>query len=116
MPTPLQAGGSVVLATVAGVVTGRISLGPDSQRGPAYWDVDTVLYKTSRPGVAPIPRIELFLDDAGSFAQAQFLSYDGSFGNAGGQCRVGRGQLLVAVWTGGTAGDTAFLTLTGTKG
>lgn len=113
---PLQAGGQTTLATVAGVVTGRVSLGPDSQRGPAYWDIDTAIVKTSRPGVAPIPRVELYLDDPGSAAQLQAIAYDGSFKNFGGRVRVVRGQALVAVWTGGTAGDLAFLTVTGTKG
>lgn len=113
---PLQAGSQVTLATVGGVVTGRIALGPDSQRGPAYWDVDTLIVKTSRPGLAPIPRVEVFLDDPGSPAQLQFLAYDGSFKNASGNCRVTRGQSLVAVWTGGTAGDIAYMTLTGSKG
>jgi hypothetical protein len=111
----LQNGDTVTLATVGGVVTGRVALGPDAQRGPATWDVDTLLYKTNRPGVAPIPRIEVYLDDPGSSAQAQLFSYDGSFGTAGGSCRVVRGQQLIAVWTGGTAGDIASFTITGKK-
>lgn len=111
----LNAGGSVTLTTVSGVVTGRVSLGPDDSRGPAIWIVDTIIMKTSRPGVAPIPRVEVYLTDVNNFAMAQFISYDGSFSNAGGNCVVTRGEKLVAVWTGGTAGDTAFFTLTGTK-
>jgi hypothetical protein len=113
--TQLQQGGQTTLATVAGRVTGRVTLGPDGQRGPAYWDVTTVLWKTSRPGEAPIPRIEVFLDDP-TAGQVQLQSYDGSFGSGNGACRVTRGQTLIAVWTGGTAGDTAFFTVTGTKG
>jgi hypothetical protein len=113
--TPLQQGGTVTLALTGGRVTGQVALGPDAQRGPAVWDVATIIFKTSRPGLAPVPRIEVYLDDTGNAGQLQFLSYDGSFGNAGGNCRVTRGQRLIAVWTGGTAGDVGSFTVTGTK-
>ena len=114
MSSQLQAGKQTTLALVAGVVTGTITIGPTDQRGPAAWHVDTVIMKTSRPGVAPIPRVELYLDDPQA-GNLQFLSYDGSFSNAGGSCTVQRGQTLTAVWTGGTVGDVASLTVTGTK-
>jgi len=115
-PVQLQAGGSVTLATVSGVVTGRVTLGPDSQRDPKKtWRVDTVILKTSRPGTAPIPRAELYLDDPSNPGQLQFITYDGSFSNAGGSCVLVGRQNLIAVWTGGQAGDVASLTLTGTK-
>lgn len=116
LTAPLQQGGTVTLATVSGTVTGQIALGPDGSRGPAYWDVDIVLYGTNRPGVAPIPRIQIFLDNTGDPSQLQMQSYDGSFGSAPGSCRVARGQRLIAVFTGGTAGDIAYFTVTGTKG
>lgn len=99
---------TVTLATVSGVVTGRISIGPDDQRGPATWVIDTIIMKTTRPGTAPIPRVAVDLDGTD-----QFLSYDGSFKQASGTCTVVRGQKLNAVWTGGTAGDVATLTVTG---
>jgi hypothetical protein len=110
----LQAGSQTTLATVAGVVTGRITLGPTDQRGPAKWNVDQILIKTSRPGVAPIPRCEIYIDDPNA-GNLQALTYDGSYGAAGGSCTLVRGQTLTAVWTGGLAGDVASFTLTGTK-
>lgn len=112
----LQQGGQTTLTTVSGTVTGRIELGPDQSSGPAYWDVTTVIWKTTRPGEAPIPRIEIYLDDPGAPGQLQLVRYDGSLGSGRGTCRVARGQKLVAVWTGGTAGDTAYFTVSGTKG
>lgn len=111
----LSAGSSVTLATVSGVVTGTCSVGPTDQRGPSYWHIDHVIWKTSRPGVAPIPRIELFVDDATNPANFQMVDYDGSYGTAAGSCQLARGQKLYAVWTGGTAGDVAQITVTGTK-
>jgi hypothetical protein len=110
----LQAGGSVTLATVAGVVTGTLTIGPASQRDPRGWDVDTIIWKTSRPAAAPIPRIEVYKNDT-SFANAQFVDYDGSFGNAGGTCRLEHNENLVVIWTGGTAGDVAQFSVTGTR-
>jgi hypothetical protein len=110
--------GTVTLATVSGVVTGSISLGPqvDSRDPHAVWYVDTILWKTNRPGQGPnIPRIEVYLDDEANFANAQFLDYDGSFGNARGSCRVTRGQKLRAIWYGGNVGDIAQFSVTGTK-
>lgn len=111
----LSAGNQTTLALVAGVVTGTVSIGPSDNAGPAKWNVDTVILKTSRPGVAPIPRVELYLDNASDPGSLQFISYDGSFTQAGGSCELIRGQKLIAVWTGGTVGDTAFMTVTGTK-
>lgn len=111
----LSAGNRTTLALVAGVVTGTTSIGPSDNAGPAVWNVDTVIMKTTRPGVAPIPRVELYLDNASDPGQLQFLSYDGSFTQASGSCTLTRGQKLIAVWTGGSVGDIAFLTVTGVK-
>lgn len=113
--TQLTAGANAVMALSGGIVTATVSLGPDQSSGPAVWEVDTAIMKTSRPGTAPIPRVELYLNDTSNPANLQFLSYDGSFTQAAGRCRLTRGQRLIAVWTGGQIGDIAYLTLTGTK-
>lgn len=116
MSKPLNISGNVTLALSGGVVTGRVTLGPglNGDRGPATWNVTGVITKTTRPGVAPIPRVEVFLDttDAGN---SQGVTYDGSFDQ--GPCDIAmiRGQQLIAVWTGGTVGDVATLILSGTK-
>lgn len=99
---------------------GTLRLGPDISRGPATWNLDGLLWGTTRGGVAaaglaPIPRVQVFLDQADpSGLQAQ--SYDGSFGDAPGTLALNRGSTLIATWTGGQAGDIASLTVTGTTG
>lgn len=107
----LTIGASVTLDASGG---GRVALGPDASKGPAYWRVDGVILQTTRPGVAPIPRAVVYLDEAVA-NNSQGLSYDGSF--AQGRCDItlGRGQTLVCVWSGGQAGDVATMTLTGEK-
>lgn len=89
---------------------GVVALGPDESRGPATWVVDTVIWETSRPGVAPIPRIKVTTNTG----DTKCLSYDGSFGQGAGSATLTRGQSLVATWTGGQAGDRATFTVTGT--
>jgi hypothetical protein len=112
----LGTSGNVTLATVAGTVTGSVTLGPglNGDRGPAHWHVTGVITKTNRPGVAPIPRVEVFLDTTDT-GNSQGVTYDGSFNQGGCDIPLGRGQKLIAVWTGGTAGDIATLVLSGTK-
>lgn len=114
---PLNISGQVTLALSGGVVTGRVVLGPglNGDRGPATWHVDGVITKTSRPGVAPIPRVEVFLDDPNNPGASQGVSYDGSFDQGPTSIDLTRGQTLTAVWTGGTAGDVATFILSGTK-
>lgn len=107
---PLNTSASVTL-TAAGA--GSVSLGP-SQRGRARWYVDALLWTTSRPGVAPVPRIQVYLDQQdASGLQAQ--SYDGSFGSASGTLQVTRPSNIIAVWTGGQAGDVCSITVTGSQ-
>lgn len=107
----LNESASVVLnASGAGTVT----LGPSSQRGPAVWNVDGVILQTTRPGLAPIPRAQVYLGDAIP-SNSQGLTYDGSFAQGKVDLKVVRGQVLTVSWTGGQSGDTAFVTVTGTK-
>lgn len=107
----LSAGASTVLGASG---SGTVRLGPDSGRGPAYWRVDGVILQTNRPGLAPVPRAVVYLDDT-TAQNAQGLSYDGSF--AQGRCNItlARGQALVCQWSGGQSGDVATMTLTGEK-
>lgn len=94
---------------------GTIKLGPDNAgNGPSNWRVTGVIARTNRPGVAPVPRFEIYLDhddESGS----EGVTYDGSF--AQGSCDISmiRGQQLIAKWFGGKAGDIASLTLSGWK-
>jgi hypothetical protein len=93
---------------------GRVELGPDASRGPAYWRVDGVILQTTRPGQAPIPRAQVYLDDAVP-TNSQGLSYDGSFAQGACDITLSRGQKLICAWAGGQSGDVATMTLTGEK-
>lgn len=108
----LSASGSVTL-DVNGA--GQVAIGPQDAVGPSVWNIDTVIVQTTRPGQAPIPMVQIYIDQI-SPANSQGLNYDGSFNQ--GQAtnvRVTRGSHLIAVWAGGQAGDIATLTVTGTK-
>jgi hypothetical protein len=107
----LTAGKSVTLdATGAGTIT----LGPDSNAGPANWRITGVIVQTDRPGQAPIPRVQFYRDTIDP-TNSLGLSHDGSFGQATADELITRGQSLICVWTGGQSGDTATLTLSGEK-
>lgn len=93
---------------------GTATLGPDSSRGPATWRVSGVILQTSRPGLAPVPRAVVYLDQQ-SASGTQGLSYDGSFAQGSCDLTLTRGQKIICVWSGGLAGDQASLTLTGEK-
>lgn len=107
--SPLTISASVTLDASG---NGTVTLGPGSSRGPATWRVDGVILQTTRPGKAPIPRAQVYLDEAIP-AQSQGLSYDGSFTQGRCSLTLTRGQQLLCVWTGGQAGDVATMTLTG---
>lgn len=109
--TPLQASDHVTLNASG---AGTVSVGPDQSRGPANWRVTGVILQTTRPGVAPIPRAQVYLDDQVP-AQSQGLSYDGSFAQGSCDIPLGRGQKLICAWSGGQSGDVATMTLTGEK-
>jgi len=93
--------------------TGTVSIGPDAQ-GPATWEINGVILQTNRPGVAPIPRAQVYLDQAVA-AASQGLSYDGSFAQGTCDLTIIRGQVLIVQWTGGQSGDQASVTVTGEK-
>ena len=115
MTTNLNASASVTLdASGAGTVT----LGPGSQPGTQVWNVDGLLWtqnNAARIGKTPIPRIVIYQDTA-SPSNLQAQSYDGSFGSASGSLTLQKGAALIAVFTGGQAGDSLAFTVTGTKG
>jgi hypothetical protein len=108
----LNAGTSATL-NASGAAT--VELGPDSSRGPATWRVNGVILLSSRPGVAPISRAVVYQDDASNPANAQGLSYDGSFAQGSCDITLTRGQKLICQWTGGQSGDRVSMTLTGEK-
>jgi hypothetical protein len=116
MGKPLTASGTATLATVSGVVTGSVTLGPglNNDRGPATWNVTGVITKSNRPGTAPIPRVEVFQDTTDS-GNSQGISYDGSFDQGPCDINLIRGQKLIAVWTGGSVGDIVTFIVSGTK-
>lgn len=91
--------------------SGQVTLGPDSP-GPANWRVTSGVVQTTRPGVAPIPRVQLYLN-AVDPTNSIGVGFDGSFGPFTGEQILTRGQHIIAVWTGGQAGDVATLTLNG---
>jgi hypothetical protein len=109
----LSVSGSAVLATVSGVVTGSVTLGPgrNNDRGPATWKVTGVIVASSRPGVAPIPRL-IITDETGV---TKGISYDGSYDSGPCDINLTRGQFLTATWTAGANGDVVTMTLSGTK-
>lgn len=115
MPTDrrynLQAAASVVLDAAG---AGTVQLGPSSSAGPATWHVTGVIAQTDRPGAAPVPRFQAYLDQE-SVLGSQGLTYDGSFAQGRTDLTITRGQLIIGTWTGGQAGDIASLTLTGEK-
>lgn len=105
---PLSKGVTGKLDATGGVT---LQIGPEA-RGKQYWRITSVLLKSSRPGQAPIPRAEVWLDSQDAQSQ-QGLTYDGSF--ASGHCDISmtRGQELICKWTGGQTGDTVQLTVNG---
>lgn len=92
---------------------GRLELGPDA--GPPYWNVTKLVVLTDRPGLSPVPQCSVYLDseDANGLLDT---TYDGSKDSTDLDIDVQRGQHVLAVWTGGQAGDTATLSLTGWQG
>lgn len=112
MSTRLQESASTVL-DVNGA--GMVAVGPAMQPGPAHWSIDGAVIQTSRPGLAPVPQCQLYLNSI-SPGSSLGLTYDGSFKAAGGSMILNLGDTLYAVWTAGGSGDTATLTVTGTKG
>lgn len=115
MPEPVRStlnlGTTITLNASGG---GTATLGPDSSRGPANWHVTGVIVQTNRPGLAPVPRVVVYLNEQ-SASGTQGLSYDGSFAQGSCDLMVTRGQSIICVWSGGQSGDQASLTLTGEK-
>lgn len=109
----LNAANSVTL-NAAGA--GTVELGPSNTGGPPYWVIDTVLLTTNRPGLGPVPRAMVYLDVVAP-SNLQGITYDASFGTAAANSlAVGRGQKLIAVFSGGQLGDIASLTVVGKRG
>jgi hypothetical protein len=106
----LMASQSVTL----GATGGQLSVGPDSSAGPANWLVTGVIVKTTRPGVAPIPAVDIYRDTADA-SNLIGTHYDGSRGSGSCEELITRGQRILAVWTGGQAGDVATLIVSGQK-
>lgn len=94
--------------------SGTVTIGPNSSTGPATWHITGVILQTNRPGVAPIPRAQVWLDQQNPQG-SQGLSYDGSFAQGTCDLTIVRGQSLICQWDGGQAGDQASITVTGTK-
>ena len=90
----------------------QLSIGPDA--GPANWRVTSVIVQTNRPYQAPIPRVQLYLDTVDP-TNSLGLGPDGSFGTFVGDQTLSRGSHIIAVWSGGQAGDRATVTVNGEK-
>lgn len=107
MTQNLTHGRSVTLDAAGG---GQVELEPTSS--PPNWHVTGGVVQTNRPGQAPIPRVQLYLNTVDP-TNSQGVGFDGSFGPFVGDLTLTRGQKLIAVWTGGQAGDTATFTVNG---
>jgi hypothetical protein len=70
--------------------------------------------QSDRPAQAPIPRAQLFLNEVDP-TNSIGIGYDGSFGQFAGEQNLSRGQHIIAVWSGGQAGDTVTVTVNGEK-
>lgn len=110
MRTTLNAGRQVVLDASG---NGRLEIGPD--QGPPYWLVNRVIVRTSRPGQAPVPAFDMYKDTEDEGGQ-EGTTYDGSRNESDVNIELTRGQHIVAVWTGGQAGDIARISVSGYKG
>lgn len=110
----LRVTGSVVLTGANGSATGTVTLGPGVNGNPSYnWLVTGLVAQTSRPGIAPIPKLQVYKNQALA-AFSLGLTYDGSFTSAGANESISRGETLVFVWSGGNTADIATVVLTGT--
>lgn len=107
---PTLSAGKEVTLDASG--NGTIEIGPNS--GPPVWHVTKILVQTDRPGQAPVPKFEFYLDQQ-TPAGRKGLTYDGSFDESDLNLRVTRGQKLICVWTGGQAGDVASVSLDGER-
>lgn len=107
-PKPLVRGLSTVLGASGG---GQVELGPQNGTA-ANWRVTSVIVQTSRPYLAPIPRVQLYLNEVDP-TNSLGLGPDGSFGTFVGEHTLSRGAKLIAVWSGGQSGDVATMTVNG---
>jgi len=92
---------------------GQVSLGPDAP-GPANWRVTGIVVQTNRPGKAPIPRVQIYLNTVDP-TNSIGVSFNGSFQPFGGEQNLSRGQHIIVAWTGGQSGDLATATVNGEK-
>lgn len=100
-------------ATLDATGSATIELGPGVPTGgPPNWRVTSLVTQTNRVNRAPIPRVSVYLDTVAP-ENVLCVSPNGSFGQANGNQELSRGSKLVAVWTGGQAGDVATLTVNG---
>lgn len=109
MTLPLNEGTTTVLDAAG---NGRAELGPTF--GPAHWHVTATSVRTSSPGQGSIPLCELYAgtEDASGYIDT---SYDGSADSCDIPYDLTQGSKTIAIWTGGNPGDTATLSVTGTK-
>ena len=107
----LNIGRTVTLDASGG---GTISLGPESAPGTSAWHITGVIVQTNRPGVSPIPRVQLYRDTA-TPENSIGLTHDGSFAQAVADEYFPNGSKIVCVWSGGQAGDRASITLNGER-
>ena len=91
---------------------GTVELEPGIPSGPPNWRVTSLVTQTNRVNLAPIPRVAVYLNTVAP-ENVLCVSSNGSFGQANGHQELSRGAKLVAVWTGGQAGDVATLTVNG---
>lgn len=107
-----------VTATASAAGAATATIGPDSAKGPARWNVTRIGVRNeniARRGQIPVPSCNVY-QDAESPNGLVDGTYDGSFDFADCDLSLQRGQTLIAVWAGAQVGDKLTLSVTGTKG
>ncbi|MFC9596256.1 hypothetical protein ACFTUC_41490 [Streptomyces sp. NPDC056944] len=109
MADPLNIGTTTVLDASG---NGRAALGPTF--GPAVWHVRSVAVRTSQPGAGKIPQCAIYraTEDANGYVDT---TYDGSADATDVMFDLVQGTQIIARWTGGNPGDTATLSIYGTR-
>lgn len=111
--------GATVSVILNGSGNGTVRIGPLNAR--EIWHPENVHVSTNQPpnSIVKEAMCQIYVGDSPNY-QMNFrdATYNGSHGDSSSRVnadRVKSGQFIWAVWTGGDAGASAILTVTGTK-
>lgn len=98
--------------TLDGSGAGTARLGPTF--GPPLWHVTAISVRTSQPGIGNIPQCSVYRNtiDTNGFIDG---TYDGSMNSTDVNFDLAQGGQVIAVWSGGNAGNIASLVVHGTR-